>query len=119
MRWRVSSRKEDPGEDPRARRSSHKRLWAIAAVLSEGDRPTQVGFGIPVMPQGAFHVFADSSRWTDDSCAFTFERLEKPGVGAAPGVQFGQARKRAPRFSHAGWSIREPARRLGEYLGRR
>lgn len=24
-----------------------------------------VGFGIPVMPQGAFYVFADASRWTD------------------------------------------------------
>ena len=28
-----------------------------------------VGFGIPVMPQGAFYVFADASRWTEDSCA--------------------------------------------------
>jgi aspartate/methionine/tyrosine aminotransferase len=50
-----------------------------------------VGFGIPVMPQGAFSVFADASRWTDDSYAFAFELLEKAGVGVAPGVDFGQA----------------------------
>jgi len=52
-----------------------------------------VGFGIPVMPQGAFYVFADASRWTDDSYAFAFELLEKAGVGVAPGVDFGQAGK--------------------------
>src|SRR5258706_11629913 len=32
-----------------------------------------VGFGIPVMPQGAFYAFADASRWTVDSYAFAFE----------------------------------------------
>jgi len=37
----------------------------------------EVGFGIPVMPQGAFHVFADASRWTDDGCRFAFELLER------------------------------------------
>jgi len=42
----------------------------------------EVGFGIPVMPQGAFYVFADASKWTDDSNAFAFELLEKAGVGA-------------------------------------
>ena len=33
------------------------------------------------MPQGAFYVFADASKWTDDSYAFAFELLEKAGVG--------------------------------------
>jgi aspartate/methionine/tyrosine aminotransferase len=51
----------------------------------------EVGFGIPVMPQGAFYVFADASMWTDDSYAFAFELLEKAGVGVAPGVDEGQA----------------------------
>jgi aspartate/methionine/tyrosine aminotransferase len=37
----------------------------------------------------------------------------------APGVDFGQAGKRALRFSYASSeeTIREAARRLGEYLG--
>ena len=60
-----------------------------------------VGFGIPVMPQGAFYVFADASKWTDDSYKFAFELLKKAGVGVAPGVDFGQAGKRAVRFSYA------------------
>jgi aspartate/methionine/tyrosine aminotransferase len=49
--------------------------------------------------QRAFYVFADASRWTDDSYAFAFELLEKACVGVAPGVDFGQAGKRAVRFS--------------------
>ena len=35
----------------------------------------EVGFSIPVMPQGAFYVFADASRWTDHSYNFVFELL--------------------------------------------
>ena len=56
-----------------------------------------VSFGIPVMPQGAFYVFADPSKWTEDSYQFAFKLLEKAGVGVAPGVDGGQAGKRAVR----------------------
>ena len=59
----------------------------------------EVGFGIPVMPQGAFYVFADASKWTDDSNMFAFDLLEKTGVGVAPGVDFGQAGTSFPRGS--------------------
>ncbi len=58
----------------------------------------EVGFGIPVIPQGAFYVLADASRWTDDSYKFAFELQEKAGLGGAPGVDFGQAGRRAVRF---------------------
>ena len=76
------------------------------------------------MPQGAFYVFADASRFIaagGDSLQFAFELLEKAGVGVAPGVDFGQSGKRAVRFSYAASeeNVREAARRLGEYLGRR
>ena len=37
----------------------------------------EVGFGIPVMPQGAFYVFADASKWTDDSYQCAFELIER------------------------------------------
>ena len=111
---------------------------SIAAFSNEGDKAAarmradfdkrrklmvelmrEVGFGIPVMPQGAFYVFADASRWTDDSYAFAFELFEKAGVGVGPSGDFGQAGKRAVRFSYASSeeNIREAARRLGEYLG--
>jgi aspartate/methionine/tyrosine aminotransferase len=84
----------------------------------------EAGFGIPVMPQGAFYVFADASKFIPpdgDSLRFAFELLENAGVGVAPGVDFGQAGKRAVRFSYASSeeNIREAARRLGECLGRR
>jgi hypothetical protein len=58
-----------------------------------------VGFGIPVMPHGAFYLFTDASRFTEDSYKFAFELLEKAGVGAAPGVEIGREGK---RFSSCG-----------------
>ncbi len=71
---------------------------------------------IPVMPQGAFYVFADASRWTDDSYAFAFELLEKAGLDVAPGRDFGQAGRRAVRFSLA--SSGENIGGLGGYSGK-
>ena len=59
-----------------------------------------VGFEIPVMPQGAFYIFADASKWTADS--FALELLEKAGVAVAPGVGFGLAGKLAVMPSHGG-----------------
>ena len=43
------------------------------------------------------------------------------GRGSRAGVDFGQAGKRAVRFSHVSSeeNIRETARRLGEWLGKR
>ncbi len=99
----------------------------IAALSKEGDEAVErmravydkrrklmvelmreVGFGIPVMPQGAFYVFADASRWTEDSYAFAFELLEKAGVGVAPGVDFGHAGKRSVRFGYTASLCRFP-----------
>jgi aspartate/methionine/tyrosine aminotransferase len=76
----------------------------------------QVGFGIPLMPQCANCVLADASKCTENSYDFAFEPLENAGVCVAPGVDFGQAGKRAVRFSYASseQNIREAARRLGE-----
>jgi aspartate/methionine/tyrosine aminotransferase len=34
-----------------------------------------LGFGIPVRPQGAFYIYADCSRWTDDSFEFAWRAL--------------------------------------------
>ncbi len=119
--WRIShagiaplSREGDEAVE-RMRQVYDRRRKLMVELMRE------VGFGIPVMPQGAFYVFADASRWTDDSYAFAFELLEKAGVGVAPGVDFGQAGKRAVRFSYASSedNIREAARRLGEYLAKR
>jgi len=48
-----------------------------------------LGFEVPVMPQGAFYVYAGCRRFTHDSLAFARELLEKAGVAVTPGVDFG------------------------------
>jgi len=49
----------------------------------------ELGFGIPCAPQGAFYLYADCSRFSDDSAAFAHELLEQAGVAVTPGKDFG------------------------------
>ena len=51
-----------------------------------------LGFGIPVMPSGGFFVYADSSRFGEDSQRFCREVLEGAGVAITPGIDFGAHR---------------------------
>ena len=48
-----------------------------------------LGFDIPVTPQGAFYLYADCSRFTDDSFHFAGQLLEEAGVAITPGKDFG------------------------------
>jgi aspartate/methionine/tyrosine aminotransferase len=48
-----------------------------------------LGFHIPVTPQGAFYLYADCSRFTDNSYQFALDLLEKAGVAVTPGIDFG------------------------------
>ena len=54
---------------------------ALTAMLRSG-RP----------PAGAFYIYADASRFTNDSFAFAFRLLNEAGVACAPGKDFGQFR---------------------------
>jgi aspartate/methionine/tyrosine aminotransferase len=49
----------------------------------------ELGFHIPVAPAGAFYLYADCSRFTDDSYQFAMSLLEKAGVAITPGLDFG------------------------------
>ncbi len=49
----------------------------------------QIGFNISVNPQGAFYLYADCSKFTDDSFGFCQRLLEKAGVAITPGADFG------------------------------
>jgi aspartate/methionine/tyrosine aminotransferase len=49
----------------------------------------KLGFNIPVVPDGAFYLYADSSKLTSDSFAFSYDLLEKHGVAITPGKDFG------------------------------
>lgn len=48
-----------------------------------------LGFEIPVTPDGAFYLYADCRRFTDDSYGFALRLLETTGVAITPGIDFG------------------------------
>lgn len=48
-----------------------------------------LGFVIPVIPDGAFYLYADCSRFTNDSYAFALRLLDEAGVAITPGIDFG------------------------------
>ncbi len=78
-----------------------------------------LGFKIPVMPQGAFYVYADCSGFSEDSDAFALEILEQALVGIAPGKDFGRFRCNTHvRFSYANTleNLRTAVERIAEYL---
>jgi aspartate/methionine/tyrosine aminotransferase len=79
----------------------------------------ELGFEIPLVPQGAFYLYADCSRFTDDSQAFALRLLEQAGVAITPGLDFGSHRAaRHVRFSYANTldNLREGVSRLRGYL---
>lgn len=62
----------------------------------------ELGFGIPVEPDGAFYVFLDCSAFTDDSSRFAIDMLEQAGVAMVPGEDFGRNQpQRWLRLSYA------------------
>jgi aspartate/methionine/tyrosine aminotransferase len=68
---------------------------------------------------GAFYVYADVGRFTNDSLAFCKRMLEEAGVAATPGLDFDRERgSRALRLSFAGSEadVVEAVRRLGAWL---
>ena len=81
----------------------------------------ELGFDIPVPPDGAFYVYADCSRLTDDAMQFCRDVLEHSGVALTPGVDFGEVgAKRFIRVSYATSmpKLEEAISRLAAYLER-
>jgi aspartate/methionine/tyrosine aminotransferase len=80
-----------------------------------------LGFDIPVPPDGAFYVYADCSRFTDDAMQFCRDVLEHSGVALTPGVDFGVVG--AQRFIRVSYAtsmpkLEEAISRLASYLAR-
>ena len=48
-----------------------------------------LGFEIPVAPEGAFYLYANCKNLTNDSMAFASQILEETGVAITPGLDFG------------------------------
>jgi aspartate/methionine/tyrosine aminotransferase len=62
-----------------------------------------LGFDDIVPADGAFYLYADVSRLTDDSVAFARVMLDEAGVAVTPGTDFDEARGgRFIRFSYSG-----------------
>ncbi|GGI54371.1 pyridoxal phosphate-dependent aminotransferase [Oxalicibacterium solurbis] len=82
----------------------------------------RLGFRVPVMPDGAFYVYADCSALSDDADRFTREMLEQAGVVMVPGLDFGPSTTRTHvRISYATSmeNLREAVARLEKFLSGR
>ena len=82
----------------------------------------RLGFGIPVMPDGAFYIYADCSGFTHDADAFVREILDETGVVLVPGLDFGSyAARRYVRVSYATSleKLAEAVARLETFLSKR
>ena len=49
----------------------------------------QLGFEVAVEPQGAFYIYANCERFTDDSYNWVKQLLKEQGVALTPGIDFG------------------------------
>jgi aspartate/methionine/tyrosine aminotransferase len=115
--------------------SQHAALAAFApetiAILEERRREFQrrrdflvpalreLGFRIPITPEGAFYVYAGIERFGGDSHTFAHRALEEAGVAVTPGLDFGaNSPERYVRFAYtrAMEELREGVSRLRELL---
>jgi aspartate/methionine/tyrosine aminotransferase len=79
----------------------------------------ELGFKVPVTPDGAFYVYADCSAWSDDADALTRDILNQTGVVLVPGLDFGpHTARNYIRVSYATSmpELEEAIRRLREYF---
>ena len=80
-----------------------------------------IGFRITARPEGAFYLYCDCSALADDSFALARDLLEKAGVAATPGLDFGSnAPEKHIRFAYTTGLDRlaEAVSRLAAYFVR-
>jgi aspartate/methionine/tyrosine aminotransferase len=97
------------------RREFRRRRDFLAPALEE------LGFRITAHPEGAFYLYCDCSALATDSFALARDLLEKTGVAATPGLDFGaNAPEKHIRFAYTTSVDRlaEAVERLRNYFGR-
>jgi aspartate/methionine/tyrosine aminotransferase len=61
----------------------------------------ELGLVLPLTPAGAFYLYADVSRFTEDSYVFAEQMLDEVGVAVTPGLDFGEVTpERYVRFAY-------------------
>ena len=99
-----------------ARRAEFRRRRDFLAPALEA-----IGFRITARPEGAFYLYCDCSALADDSFMLARDLLEKAGVAATPGLDFGSnAPEKHIRFAYTTGIPRlaEAIERLSAYFGR-
>ncbi len=95
-------------ECERRRRQFEERRDYLVPALRD------IGFKIPVVPQGAFYVYADITEFSNDSEKFAMKVLQKTGVAITPGRDFGTHR----HLQHVRVSYANTLERLQEAVSR-
>ncbi|KAA5599005.1 aminotransferase class I/II-fold pyridoxal phosphate-dependent enzyme [Blastochloris sulfoviridis] len=104
--------------DGRAEMEAVKRGYIENRRILTGSLP-KIGFDRILPVDGAFYLYADVSRFTNDSLAFARRMLAEAGVAATPGVDFDPHDGRHfIRFSYAGSAadMAEAVERIGGWL---
>ena len=81
----------------------------------------ELGFRIPVVPQGAFYIYAGCEKFGLDSSAFALRVLEEAGVAITPGLDFGTNRpERHVRiaYTRSMEELEDGVRRIARLVGR-
>ncbi len=93
-----------------------KKFGERRTMLIEGLR--NLGLSSSAEPSGAFYVFVNASKLSNDSLALAFDILEKAHVAVTPGVDFGEGGEGYIRLSYATSpeNIDEGLKRLAAYI---
>ena len=79
----------------------------------------ELGFKIEIEPQGAFYIYANCEKFTNDSYQFAYDLLENIGVAITPGKDFGDNKHNSHvRFAYTTSieKLKEGVSRLRDYL---
>jgi aspartate/methionine/tyrosine aminotransferase len=104
----------DAGDELETNRAAYARNRALLL-----DRLPKLGLNNFAPPDGAFYIYADISRFTDDSIGFCRRMLHEAGVATTPGLDFDPRRGgKTLRISYAGpeADVREGVARLEAWL---
>lgn len=109
----VALRESEPEVKKRNEIYNERRIYMIR-------RLREMGFVIEKEPQGAFYIFCNAKKFTNDAYRFAFDVLENAHVGITPGVDFGTNGEGYVRFSYANSleNIKEGLNRLECFLQR-